>query len=125
MTPGNPKGLTLAAIAILAVFATPPLAAAQTTGPTFEQVLAAPDDLALNLRFAESEAQAGNLLSSSAALERILLQAPGWGPARLLYAAVLYRLDDLAGAEQQLNQLDQSKLTDLQKAEARRYRSLN
>ncbi len=97
--------------------------AAETTppAPSFDQVLAAPDDLALNLSFAEAEARDGHLLSASAALERILLQAPGWSQARLLYAAVLYRLDDLPGAQQQLGQLDQSKLSDLQKAEAKRY----
>ncbi len=96
-------------------------AADAPAAPSFQQILAAPDDLALNLSFAESEAREGRLLSASAALERILLQAPGWSQARLLYAAVLYRLDDMAGAQQQLAQLDQSKLSDLQKAEAKRY----
>ena len=41
---------------------------------------------------------------------------------RLFYVAVLYRLDDLQAAKQQLDALDASTLTPLQKAEADKYR---
>ena len=83
--------------------------------------MAAPDDLALNLAFARSEANAGELLSAAGALERILLAQPNAHQARLFYAAVLYRLGDYQGARQQLNQLDNVELTPLQRAEKERY----
>jgi hypothetical protein len=97
-------------------------AAFADTQASFQTIYAAPDDLAQNLAYARAEAQAGRLLSAAAALERILLLAPNENGVRLFYVAVLYRLDDLQGAKQQLDALDQSTLTPLQKAEADRYR---
>lgn len=96
-------------------------APAFAAGPTIEDVMAAPDDLALNLAFAKSEANAGELLSAAGALERILLAQPNAHQARLFYAAVLYRLGDYQGARQQLRQLDTVELTPLQRAEKERY----
>jgi len=92
------------------------------TSASFQTIYTAPDDLGQNLAYARAEAKAGRLLNAAAALERILLLAPDENGVRLFYVAVLYRLDDLQGAEQQLNALDQSKLTPLQKAEAEKYR---
>lgn len=89
--------------------------------PTIEDVMAAPDDLALNLAFAKAEANGGDLLSAAGALERILLAQPNAHQARLFYAAVLYRLGDYQGARQQLRQLDSVELTPLQRAEKERY----
>ncbi len=89
--------------------------------PTIDDVLAAPDDLALNLAFAKAEANDGDLLSAAGALERILLVQPNAHQARLFYAAVLYRLGDYQGARQQLRQLDSVELTPLQRAEKARY----
>src|SRR5690606_30218498 len=77
-----------------------------------------------NLQFAIAEANAGNLLSASAALERILLAQPGASDVRLFYAAVLIRLDDLQAAENQLDELDETKLSQVQRQEARRYRGI-
>ncbi|MGZ9099910.1 MAG: tetratricopeptide repeat protein [Brevundimonas sp.] len=88
----------------------------------FEAVMAAPDDLALNLAYARTAADAGDLNGAAAALERVLLVDPNRHSARLLYAVVLYRLDDLQGARDQLNLLDPMTLTPLQRAEATRYR---
>ena len=97
---------------------------AAAVGPSFEQVLAAPDDEKLNLDYATAEANAGHLLSAAAALERILLAHPDWRQTRLLYAVVLYRLDDLQGADQQLRQLGNAGLSPLQQKELAKYRGL-
>ena len=97
-------------------------AALADTPASFQTIYAAPDDLAQNLAYARAEARDGRLLSAAAALERILLLAPNENGVRLFYVAVLYRLDDLQGAKQQLDALDASTLTPLQKAEADRYR---
>lgn len=97
---------------------------AASSPPTFDDVLAAPDDLQLNLDYALAEAAAGNLLSASTTLERLLLIRPDWHSARLLYAIMLYRLGDLRGAEVQLKQLDAAPLSGAQAAEVRRYHRL-
>ena len=92
--------------------------------PTFEQVLRAPDDPELNLAFAQAEADAGDLLSAAAALERVLVTRPDADAVRLFYAVVLYRLDNLQGAKQQLDLLANAPLTPFQAAERDRYASL-
>jgi hypothetical protein len=92
------------------------------TPASFQTIYAAPDDLAQDLAYARAEAKAGRLLSAAAALERILLLAPNENGVRLFYVAVLYRLDDLQGARQQLDALDPSTLTPLEKAEADKFR---
>ncbi|HKD24049.1 MAG TPA: hypothetical protein VKB71_18665 [Rhizomicrobium sp.] len=96
----------------------------EPAGGSFQQIYAAPDDPAGNFAYARAEARAGNLLAAAAALERILLAAPNENGVRLFYVAVLYRLNDLQGAQQQLNALDESKLSPLQKREADKYRTL-
>lgn len=97
---------------------TAPAAAAQD----FDSVYAAPDDPSINLEFARRAADAGDLNGAAGALERVLIADPNRHSARLLYAVVLYRLDDLQGARDQLNLLDPVTLTPLQRAEASRYR---
>jgi hypothetical protein len=96
-------------------------AAADPGQPSFDQVLASPDDSTLNVKYAEEQAKAGHLLEAAAALERILLTEPNRADVRLLYAAVLYRLDDIQNASAQLKLVDTAGLTPLQKAEADRY----
>jgi hypothetical protein len=113
-----PLGIGLGAALLLGSAMPSPADAA----PDFQQVLAAPDDLQQNLAFARSEADAGRLLSAAAALERILLVSPDENGVRLFYVAVLVRLDDLQGAQQQLAALNQATLTPLQQAEAEKYR---
>lgn len=111
-------GLLISAMAgLAAVMATP--AAAQD----FETVYAAPDDPDLNLEFARRAADAGDLNGAAGALERVLIADPNRHGARLMYAVVLYRLDDLQGARDQLDLLDPVTLTALQRAEATRYRA--
>jgi hypothetical protein len=89
----------------------------------FDAVLAAPDDPALNLEFARRSVDAGDLNGAAGALERVLIADPNRHGARLFYAVVLYRLDDLQGARDQLDLLDTVSLTPLQRAEANRYRA--
>lgn len=68
----------------------------------FEKILAAPGDLDLNERFAREQINRGDLRGAATTLERILILAPGRDRTRLLYAAVLYRLDALQDAEREL-----------------------
>lgn len=89
----------------------------------FDAVMAAPDDPAVNFEFARRSVDAGDLNSAAGALERVLMADPNRHGARLLYAVVLYRLDDLQGARDQLSLLDTVNLTPLQRAEADRYRA--
>ena len=97
--------------------------AGTTAAQDFDAVLAAPDDPDINLEFARRAADAGDLNGAAGALERVLIADPNRHGARLLYAAVLYRLDDLQGARDQLDLLDPVSLTPLQRAEATRYRA--
>ncbi len=68
----------------------------------FSAILKAPGDLDLNERFAREQIGRGDLRGAASTLERILILAPGRDRTRLLYAAVLYRLDALVDAEREL-----------------------
>ncbi|MBI5245778.1 MAG: tetratricopeptide repeat protein [Elusimicrobia bacterium] len=68
----------------------------------FENILAAPGNLDLNERFARQQINQGDLRGAATTLERILILAPGRDRTRLLYAAVLYRLDALQDAEREI-----------------------
>lgn len=68
----------------------------------FEKILAAPGDLDLNERFAREQINRGDLRGAATTLERILILSPGRDRTRLLYAAVVYRLDALQDAEREL-----------------------
>ncbi len=72
---------------------------------SFEAVLAAPGDLDLNERFARQQIVSGDLRGAVTTLERILILAPERDRTRLLYAAVLYRLDALQDSERELRQV--------------------
>jgi tetratricopeptide (TPR) repeat protein len=87
----------------------------------FEAVLAAPDDVELNLSFAREQARLGNLSVAASTLERVLIQEPNRHGDRLFYAVVLYRLGDLQGAKTELKRLEGANLSPLQRAEADRY----
>ena len=69
---------------------------------TFEQVLADPDNIDLNFRYAETQIRKGDVRGASATLERILLIEPDLPRVRLLYAIVQFRLENLAEAEREL-----------------------
>ena len=119
---GVARSLRGASLALLALPVLAGGAAAMTpAAPTYEQVLAAPDDVELNLAYAKSEIAGGRLLSAAAAYERVLIIHPDWDSTRLAYARVLYQLDDRTGALQQTRMLDTRKLTPAEKEEAARY----
>jgi len=95
----------------------PPVA----SDPDFGKVLTAPDDVDFNLAYARERASAGDLVGAAAALERLLLNRPNWHAARLFYAAVLIRLDDLQAARRELALLKDVKLSAAQAAEVAKY----
>jgi len=69
---------------------------------TYQDVLKDPDNIELNLRFARSQIARENIRGASATLERILLLEPDRPDVRLLYAVVLFRLDNIQDAEREL-----------------------
>lgn len=76
--------------------------AAEAEDIPFGEILKRPGDLALNERFALEQIRRGDLRGAASTLERVLILAPARDRARLLYAAVLYRLDALVDAEREL-----------------------
>ncbi|WP_147405897.1 hypothetical protein [Litorimonas taeanensis] len=78
------------------------------TGPQIseEEVYDNLDDLDLSLRYAKQQIKKGEMLNAGAALERMLYANPNWHSVRLLYAAVLYRLDDQKAALRELALLE-------------------
>jgi len=84
---------------------------------TYAQVMQNPDDPALNAAYARTQIRKGDLLGASTTLERILLSHPEIVDIRLLYAVVLYRLDDPTTALAQLQALDPATLTPAQRAQ--------
>ena len=107
------NGLMTLAVAMAALAPAAP-ALAQIT---FEDVYAAPDDQDLNLAYARQQAQAGELLGAVAALERMLYSNPDWDSARLFYAGLLVRLDDVQGARREVGLLRDRPLGASQRAE--------
>ena len=94
------------------------------SGPriSFEQIYAQPDNQELNLNYARQQAADGDYIASAGTLERLLFAQPDWDSARLYYALVLYRLDDVQGAEQQLRLLDSRPLSTEQRQQIALYR---
>jgi len=90
----------------------------------YADVLANPDDLALNLAYAGQQIAEGNLKGASATLQRILLLVPEAAPVRALYGIVLFRLGDLAGAESALAGALEGGLDATATAQAQRYLEL-
>ena len=116
--------LVRAGLLVTAVVGLSAVTAAGAVAQDYDAVLAAPDDPAVNLAFARQAVDDGDLNGAAAALERILIADSNHHSARLLYAVILYRLDDLQGARDQLGLLDPVSLTPLQRAEAIRYRGM-
>ena len=81
------------------------VAAKFQTGVTYEDVLKDPNNIALNVRYAQDQIARGEVLGAAATLERILLMNPKLPDVRLLYAVVLYRLDSLDEAQRELDTL--------------------
>lgn len=77
---------------------------------TFADVLANPDDTALNVCYARVQIAAGEVRGAAATLERVLLIAPDAVNVRLLYAIVLFRLDNVDEAEREFLEVSQLDL---------------
>lgn len=91
---------------------------------TYQDILDNPDDLELNYLYAQQQVIKGDLEQAAAALERVLLLQPNWDNARLFYALVLYRLDDMAGAKRELTLLSDRPLSASQSREVNKYLAL-
>ncbi|MEX3010991.1 tetratricopeptide repeat protein [Hoeflea sp. TYP-13] len=100
------------------------LVRAEADDVTYDEVLANPDDLKLNYLYAQQQVIKGDLEQASAALERVLLLQPNWDTARLFYALVLYRLDDMEGAKRELTILSDRPLGPSQAREVKKYLAL-
>ncbi|WDI31298.1 hypothetical protein PUV54_15215 [Hyphococcus flavus] len=88
----------------------------------FEQVLAAPENIQLNIAYARQQIAAGDLKEAGATLERILLIDPAMHDVRVLYGLVLYRLGLFDRARYELElALDSNMLPAPLRAEAETY----
>ena len=90
---------------------------------TAQDVYENPDDHDLSLEFAKQQIKRGEMLDAGAALERMLYAQPNWHSARLLYAAVLYRLDDQKAALRELTLLEGKELNADQAITLERYKT--
>lgn len=95
--------------------------AASSEDVTWEAVLAHPDDIQLNYRYAKEQVRRGDIKGAAATLERILMVDPNQHEVRLFYAVVLYRLDNVAEASRELDTLKTLQLPGALRQEADRY----
>ncbi len=88
---------------------------------TFQDILKDPDNVELNYLYAQSQVAAGELRGAAATLERILLLAPNLARVRLLYAVVLFRLDNLNESEREFKTVSQLPMPDTLREEVNSY----
>jgi len=88
---------------------------------TFEDVLADPGNINLNVLYAQSQAASNDLLGAATTLERILIINPNLQDVRLFYAIVLFRLDNLTEASRELEVLAALKLEKPVEEEVKAY----
>jgi len=88
---------------------------------TWAEVLADPDNVGLNYRYALTLMREGEFRAAQATLERILMLAPDLPRARILYAIVLYRLDNTDEAEREIVAVMGLPMADDLRARLRRY----
>ncbi len=88
---------------------------------TYQDVLANPDDVDINFAYAQIQIARGDVRSAGATLERILLVSPDLPRVRLLYAIVLYRLDNVDEAERELRAVRLLEMPPSLRAEIDRY----
>ncbi len=96
-------------------------ASADSRGVTYEDVLADPDNIELNYKYAKAQIAVNNLRQAAATLERILMVNPALPRVRLTYAVVLYRLDNLPEAQRELEALQGLPMPASLKAEIKEY----
>jgi len=109
------------ACAVLTTFLVAPAAAENVS---YDDILANPDDVKLSYLYAQQQVIKGDLEQASAALERVLLLQPNWDTARLFYAAVLFRMDDMLGSKRELELLLERPLNPAQEREVKKYLAL-
>jgi hypothetical protein len=90
---------------------------------TYEQILKRPDDVDLNYRYAQQQIARGEIKAAAGTLERILMVKQGLPKVKLLYAVVLYRLDNLNEAQATLNELKKEKMPESLRSEINQYLS--
>ncbi|MBI5622366.1 MAG: tetratricopeptide repeat protein [Elusimicrobia bacterium] len=88
---------------------------------TYEQVMADPDNIELNYRYALTRVGKGDLRAAASTLERILLVKPDLPKVKLLYAVILFRLDNLSEAERLLVELRKEEMPGSLRAEIEDY----
>ena len=84
---------------------------------TFQEVLKDPDNIDLNMRYAQTQIDQNDLLGAASTLERVLLINPDLLQVRLFYAVVLYRLDSLEESKRELEMLKDVEMPDNVKEE--------
>jgi hypothetical protein len=77
---------------------------------SYADILGSPDDVQLNVCYALTQIDAGNVTGAAATLERILILAPQAANVRYLYAVVLFRLDNINEAEREFQTLGEQEL---------------
>lgn len=76
----------------------------------YDQILADPDNVELNFRYAQTLLHDGRPKDAVPTLQRILATHPELAQVRLLYTMVLLRLDNLAEAERELTQVQKASI---------------
>lgn len=122
----RPARAVLMVLALSAIVCSNPIhAAAQTdVRAEYAQVLADPDNLAVNLRFLDAQIDGGDLAGAAVTLQRILLINPEFDRARLVRVGVFLRLGDDAAALSDLELLAARPLSHADRAEANRLAAL-
>lgn len=90
---------------------------------TYAEVMANPDDPRVNYRWARKQISEGDLKGASATLERILMVDPSLADVRLLYAVVLYRLNDLSESLRELKEVASAALPPQAQKERAEYQA--
>ena len=88
----------------------------------YENILKHPDDVLLNFEYAKAQVQRGDVLGAAATLERILLVNPNLDQVRLFRAVVLYRLDNLTEAKNEIEILNKRPMPPSLRKELDRYK---
>ena len=89
---------------------------------TFANILKHPDDVMLNFEYAKSQVNRNDMLGAAATLERILMVNSNFDQARLFRAVVLYRLDNLTEAKNEIDILDKREMSPALRKELGRYK---
>ncbi len=89
---------------------------------TFANILQNPDDVLLNFEFAKAQVRRNDVLGAASTLERILLVNPNLDQVRLFRVVVLYRLDNLTEAKNEIEILNKRTMPPALRKELDRYK---